>query len=62
MKMRSHRRLIISSLAPKALETAYSRTRSHPMIQAASSPSVTYAYVYALPARQTERTVHLRRR
>src|SRR5687768_12190183 len=28
----------------------YSRIRSHPMIQATSSPSVAYAYVYADPA------------
>ena len=28
----------------------YSRMRSHPMIHATNSPSVAYAYVYALPA------------
>jgi len=28
----------------------YSRIRSQPMIQATNSPSVAYAYVYALPA------------
>src|SRR4051812_20916614 len=32
-----------------ATETPYSRIRSQPMIQATSSPSVAYAYVYALP-------------
>ena len=30
--------------------SAYSSIRSQPMIQANSSPSVAYAYVYALPA------------
>jgi hypothetical protein len=35
--------------ATAATETPYSRTRSHPMIHATSSPSVAYAYVYALP-------------
>ena len=32
---------------------AYSRIKSQPMIQAASSPTVAYAYVYALPATGT---------
>ena len=36
--------------ATAATDTPYSRTRSQPMIQATSSPIVTYAYVYALPA------------
>ena len=29
--------------------TRYSRIKSHPMIQATSSPMVAYEYVYALP-------------
>ena len=36
--------------ATVAEPTAYSRMRSHPMIQATSSPSVAYEYAYALPA------------
>ena len=37
-------------MATATLPTAYSRIRSHPMIQATSSPSVAYEYAYALPA------------
>src|SRR5207248_2181999 len=40
-------------VATVALPTAYSSTRSQPMIQANSSPSVAYAYVYAEPATGT---------
>src|SRR6266702_1282900 len=36
-------------IATAMLPTAYSRIRSQPMIHATSSPSVAYAYVYALP-------------
>src|SRR3984957_14898620 len=36
--------------ATVAAPNRYSRMRSHPMINAMSSPSVAYAYVYALPA------------
>ena len=36
--------------ATAAAPTAYSSTRSHPMIQPTSSPIVAYEYEYALPA------------
>src|SRR6478752_7067237 len=36
--------------ATVAAPSAYSRIKSQPMIQAKSSPSVAYAYVYAEPA------------
>src|SRR5689334_6844464 len=36
-------------IAMPATEMPYSMIRSQPMIQASSSPSVAYAYVYALP-------------
>ena len=46
---RNSLRLPPQPTATAATETPYSRIRSQPMIQATSSPSVAYAYVYALP-------------
>src|SRR3954463_151946 len=43
-------RYSLQAMATVAAPTAYSSTRSHPMIQATNSPMVTYEYVYALPA------------
>ena len=40
----------LHAMATVAAPTAYSSTRSQPMIHATSSPIVTYEYVYALPA------------
>src|SRR5476649_2517477 len=40
----------LHAIATVAAPTAYSSTRSQPMIQATSSPIVVYEYVYALPA------------
>src|ERR1043165_4508153 len=40
----------LHAIATVAAPTAYSSTRSQPMIQAISSPMVAYEYVYALPA------------
>ena len=40
----------LQAIATVAAPTAYSSTRSQPMIHATSSPIVAYEYVYALPA------------
>src|SRR5262249_5642421 len=40
----------LHAIATVAAPTAYSSTRSQPMIHATSSPIVAYEYVYALPA------------
>src|SRR4051812_13097948 len=43
-------RYSLQAMETVAAPTAYSSTRSQPMIQATSSPMVAYEYVYALPA------------
>ena len=50
MKPSTRLKYWLHAIATVAAPTAYSSTRSQPIIHAMNSPIVAYEYVYALPA------------